>query len=540
MSLLTFVKKIFQSRVLLAALIAMLFCEATNADFIKAIKDRSAVRLRSLSSKRVLTETDERNRSQSDADHRPHRDNNGKQYPTKEWNNIPMPSKSYFAGFSEPTNTSKWEIAKVQASKGDQILLRKILTDLVTMDDLFSVDKGFRWIHKIADAHYSKNSGYFKGLESLVLHDQKHSQNESSPVSNRAPIILLGKRFFPRPNYKGYPESWETLNPHEVLSLSQKGKPYRFPRKVVAIGLFDENWGWLSTYFLNRTVTWGMSFGQYGGMDPKDSRFRYGHDLMNDFLEDENLLMLVVNSHHNFTHPKVISAPLGLQHHKVPILWKAMKKAADLNIKKDPDMLLNMKGSNYAFRPAIRECILPRMNSRTEHSLNGTNNHKRLKGVKQTGIEENVSLHQYIYKNIASYASLCMPGLGADTYRLWETLASGTLAVLERGFGLDRTLYRLPVLLVDDYSDLTPFMIRQAYIEALYRVDQWEFKRMSKGYWMDLIHNVSQTNSFMPLMDAHPISVVDTGFTRPLIPFSCGKNVERGPSGYRQKAVQST
>lgn len=71
-----------------------------------------------------------------------------------------------------------------------------------------------------------------------------------------------------------------------------------------------------------------------------------------------------------------------------------------------------------------------------------------------------------------SMAVLALPGLGYDTYRLWEVLALGSMPVLERGVGLDRTLYRLPVLLVDDFADLTPDLLRQAYVEAIYRADE--------------------------------------------------------------------
>ena len=68
-------------------------------------------------------------------------------------------------------------------------------------------------------------------------------------------------------------------------------------------------------------------------------------------------------------------------------------------------------------------------------------------------------------------AVLAMPGMGYDTYRLWEALALGSMPVLERGVGLDRTLYRLPALLVDDFVALTEDLVRQAYVEALYRAD---------------------------------------------------------------------
>ena len=85
--------------------------------------------------------------------------------------------------------------------------------------------------------------------------------------------------------------------------------------------------------------------------------------------------------------------------------------------------------------------------------------------------QPSVSLKEFYIVTSRSYAVLAMPGLGYDTYRLWEALALGSMPVLEKGTGLDRTLYRLPALLVDDFADLTPHIVRQAYLEALYRVD---------------------------------------------------------------------
>ena len=42
------------------------------------------------------------------------------------WGDIPMPSKSYFAGFSAPSDSAKWKLAQLQASRGEQILLSKV------------------------------------------------------------------------------------------------------------------------------------------------------------------------------------------------------------------------------------------------------------------------------------------------------------------------------------------------------------------------------------------------------------------------------
>ena len=86
-------------------------------------------------------------------------------------------------------------------------------------------------------------------------------------------------------------------------------------------------------------------------------------------------------------------------------------------------------------------------------------------------IASHMSQRDFFTTLAGTMAVLTIPGLGYDTYRLWETLALGSMAVLERGVGLDRTLYRLPALLVDDFADLTEDLVRQAYVEALYRAD---------------------------------------------------------------------
>jgi len=138
------------------------------------------------------------------------------------------------------------------------------------------------------------------------------------------------------------------------------------------------------------------------------------------------------------------------------------------------------------------------------------------------------------YQDIASsMVVLCLPGLGYDTYRLSEALAMGTMAVIERGIGFDRSLYRLPALLVDDFADLTLHMIQQAYVEVMYRADEWEYERISYTWWSKLLHEVSNAGNDEALQRLHPYSVHDATFTRPLIPFNCEKIGGCGPGTKR-------
>jgi hypothetical protein len=105
-----------------------------------------------------------------------------------------------------------------------------------------------------------------------------------------------------------------------------------------------------------------------------------------------------------------------------------------------------------------------------------------------------IYLYVYIYSN-----------LGYDTFRMWELLTLGSIVVIERGIGFDRTLWRLPALLVDDFDDVTPELLHSAYVEALYRADDFEFNRLKQSFWWDVIYNVSVSMSIDPLLHFFPM-----------------------------------
>ena len=107
------------------------------------------------------------------------------------------------------------------------------------------------------------------------------------------------------------------------------------------------------------------------------------------------------------------------------------------------------------------------------------------------------------------------------------------MPVLEKKVGLDRSLYKLPALLLDDFADATPEVIRQAYVEALYRADEWDYTRITERYWQRLLYNTSKTGSLDQLLRLHPMEAEDAGFTRPLYPFDCEKMGGCGPGTLR-------
>ena len=76
---------------------------------------------------------------------------------------------------------------------------------------------------------------------------------------------------------------------------------------------------------------------------------------------------------------------------------------------------------------------------------------------------------------------------------------------------------------MDDLYDINPDLLRTAYVEALYHADDFEFERLTQSYWFSAITNVSYTKSTRTLLDYFPMNAEDTGFTRPRVPYECGK-----------------
>lgn len=169
----------------------------------------------------------------------------------------------------------------------------------------------------------------------------------------------------------------------------------------------NENWGWLSSYFLNRTVLWGKVF--VGNDNPFDKGYVYPYDQIKFLLNDPNVVALIVNQHHNCSHPKVLSMPMGISSSQgVKPFWQTLHSALKQGLKKKH--LLFSAGSDYAYRPIIRKCIANNMGKDFE-------------------VFPKMRPSEFKLKIYESMFVLAMPGLGYDTYRLWETLYSGYVKI---------------------------------------------------------------------------------------------------------------
>jgi len=77
-------------------------------------------------------------------------------------------------------------------------------------------------------------------------------------------------------------------------------------------------------------------------------------------------------------------------------------------------------------------------------------------------------------------------------------------------------------VLVEDFDEVTPDLLRVAYVEALYRVNEFEFERLKQSFWFNFIMNVSASKSLATVLDKFPLQSEDPTFTRPIVPYPCG------------------
>lgn len=76
---------------------------------------------------------------------------------------------------------------------------------------------------------------------------------------------------------------------------------------------------------------------------------------------------------------------------------------------------------------------------------------------------------------------------------------------------------------MDDFADVTPALLRTAYVEALYRADagEFEFERLTQSFWYSFIMRVSRAQNTSAVLEKFPLESEDYTFTRPLVPFVC-------------------
>jgi hypothetical protein len=159
--------------------------------------------------------------------------------------------------------------------------------------------------------------------------------------------------------------------------------------------------------------------------------------------------------------------------------------------------------NEYIFKPAVKQEFmfeLNRSNIKKEFKMFicynvGTNPEKRkppiekFKGqswVKTQDGFNNIELVRPYFKSMSQCQFVLAPdGNGIDTIRIWEALYMGCVPIVNRHVFTEYFAKHLPIIIVDDYNEITPHMLRRKTLDFEKRKFNYDLLKMS--YWKNNI-----------------------------------------------------
>lgn len=101
--------------------------------------------------------------------------------------------------------------------------------------------------------------------------------------------------------------------------------------------------------------------------------------------------------------------------------------------------------------------------------------------------EPNWTTRENIWINKSKYAFVLSPmGHGMDCHRTWEALILGCIVIVKKS-QLDSLYESLPVLIVDDWSDITEDLLLKT-VEN-FKTMSFDYERLTLDYWVNKIRN---------------------------------------------------
>jgi len=259
----------------------------------------------------------------------------------------------------------------------------------------------------------------------------------------------------------------------------------------IIMGTFNDNWGMLADA-KEGVIHQTQSIVQM--RDPRCAGTSGGRTMadLEAFIGDRRLQLWVVN-HHVFRPDldKVITMPLGLKERD---LWDVGRGILDASIAaaaagRAPAKVRLLELNNNAWR--FREALNSAVNASFGHALvNSYSLAFKEKDAKLPGNNRCAIMKAYLLRLASSTFVLCPPGLGMDSYRVYEALLMGAVAVVEWSPGLDRALAHLPVLFVRDLAArLTPALLEHvaALLSSPAQTMPWRFERLTHRFWVGLV-----------------------------------------------------
>jgi len=323
----------------------------------------------------------------------------------------------------------------------------------------------------------SRISEYVKEKDDLLNWNTK----QFKPFSDMFNVTFLLKRNKPETTLEKLSKGKLYIIESSPCAMAKVHHLYNITH-VLLLPHLTTNWGGFSGPFPNRTIDWSDLYEAWRNSNC------FKEDVQK-YLDSPFVKLVITTQHQQMTHPKILSIPLGIRLGDIP-LEEIFERVRE---RQNRTRLLLINNSGWNFRSDINNQVIKNFQGsiQNEYSHKGDGVRRYIQQVKQS---------KFI---------LTPPGLGVDSFRIWESLLLGAIPICENSAvskGWKQCLDELPVLWVDDYAEVIPALLKREYPKLLQKCYDFEFRRMNRFYWRGWVLKHAYSRRLLSLTEMHEMS----------------------------------
>ena len=181
----------------------------------------------------------------------------------------------------------------------------------------------------------------------------------------------------------------------------------------------------------------------------------------------------------------IIQLPIGLDYHTISTnpthSW--INLGEGYSAKEQENILINLRQQMKPFFERLPYIYV-------NFSINNDRFLQRKNAFEQIShnllfINQNFTKRTNVWKNILNYTFVLSPfGMGMDCHRTWEALCLGAIPILKAP-KFKKLFEDLPVLIVDDWSEITRELLDETIIE--FKNKDFNYEKLKLKFWVDKI-----------------------------------------------------
>jgi len=217
-----------------------------------------------------------------------------------------------------------------------------------------------------------------------------------------------------------------------------------------------------------------------------DGDFTFPFDIINEtnFINiiNNNKIVKIYSTNCNVIIPtKIELIPIGVNFH-CDAIWK------NITIKNQEFLMESIRDNSLPFYERINKCY-----SNFHFSFYESFGNPRKRAIQKINqnlvfYEPNKIQIEETWKNQSKYSFVLSPhGNGLDCHRTWEALILGCAVIVKKSC-LDSLYENLPVLIVNEWSDITEELLKDTLNK--FKFMNFNYDKITLKYWVDKIHSI--------------------------------------------------